>query len=62
MLRINALALLSLFIAACNIQPSSIIPYSTSALPVKANTQSQNGAIFKRNLINPYLKTIEPEQ
>ena len=53
MLRINAIAFLSLFIAACNIQPSSIIPYSTSALPVKANTQSQNGAIFQAQSYKP---------
>jgi len=53
MLRINAIALLSLFIAACNVQPSSIVPYTTSAQPVKVNPQSQNGAIFQAQTYKP---------
>jgi len=47
------MALLSLFITACNVQPSSIVPYTTSALPVKVNTQSQNGAIFQVQTYKP---------
>jgi flagellar L-ring protein precursor FlgH len=53
MLRINAIASLSLLITACNIQPSSIVPYPTSTQPERVNIKHQNGAIFQAQTYKP---------
>jgi len=59
MLQFSSIALLSIFLAACNIQPSSIVPYPTSVEPYTLNNQNQNGAIYQTQTYKPIFENYK---